>query len=72
MASRAYLVCHAMRIKGILGGRGRAKPLRLSKITYSVNCRDYSWFKWRCVSFLLITSVVTTIKNCICYPSLVV
>ena len=24
----AYLVCHGMRIKGILGGRGRAKPLR--------------------------------------------
>ena len=26
--ARAYLVCHAMRIKGILGGIGRAKPFR--------------------------------------------
>ena len=45
MAPRAYLVCDAMRIRGILEGRGRV------------------------VSFLLITIVVTTIKNCICYPS---
>ena len=44
---------HAMRIKGILGGRGRAKPLRWSKITVFIAGIIRGFNGVVCLSYLL-------------------